>query len=101
MVAGVDARRRGGVVGDAPAPHAAPALEPDPAAPEPVPIALAGRKVELPDGDGVKVAEGPGRPALSLRLWGIDAPERPRQPFAFEAMQALAGMVAEADGKRA
>ena len=49
--------------------------------------------VTVPDGDGLTVGErGAER---RYRLWGIDAPEFPRQPFGYEAREKLIALVAQ------
>ena len=60
-------------------------------------IDLGGARVTVPDGDGLTrlPAEGDdaGEP-LKMRLWGLDAPEFPDQPFGFEARERLVSMLA-------
>ena len=49
--------------------------------------------VTVPDGDGLTVGErGAER---RYRLWGIDAPEFPRQPFGYEAREKLKALIAQ------
>lgn len=74
-----------------------PAVE---AAPERKPerIDLGGVQVRVPDGDGLTIVSPPGgavRRWDRLRLWGIDAPEFPEQPFGYEAREKLIALVAK------
>ena len=49
--------------------------------------------VTVPDGDGLTVGERSAE--RRYRLWGIDAPEFPRQPFGYEAREKLIALVAQ------
>ena len=59
-----------------------------------------GVRVTVPDGDGLTLVSAPGagggRRWERLRLWGIDAPEFPDQPFGHEARERLIALVAAA-----
>lgn len=63
-------------------------------------IDLGGVRVTVPDGDGLTLVSAPGAGGGQrwerLRLWGIDAPEFPDQPFGHEARERLIALVAAA-----
>lgn len=65
---------------------------------DPERIDLGGVRVTVPDGDGLTIVSDPGaggeRRWDRLRLWGIDAPEFPRQPLGYEARERLIALVA-------
>ena len=64
-------------------------------------IALGGLNLAVPDGDGLTFAEPDGEGnRVRLRLWGIDAPEFPRQPLGFEAREQLIALIAAPGGVR-
>lgn len=60
-------------------------------------IELGGARITVPDGDGITRLPGEGDDAgkpLKMRLWGIDAPEFPDQPFGREARERLVSLLA-------
>ena len=55
----------------------------------------------VPDGDGLTFAEPDDEGSrVRFRLWGIDAPEYPRQPLGFEAREQLIALIAVPGGVR-